>query len=103
MSTDCGCCGRRCAGRSWRRSLPRRALQKDAATYLHQVDDLYTADAYNSLSIEGYRVSAELIERVRSGNWNPDNNQNDRQNRDALAARGYWQAFQSVKQSLVSI
>jgi len=78
-------------------------MQKDAATYLHQVDDLYTADAYNSLSIEGYRVSAELIERVRSGIWNPDNDQNDRQNRDALAARGYWQAFQSVKKSLVSI
>ncbi len=27
------------------------------------VDDLYASDAYNSLSIEGYCVSAELIER----------------------------------------
>jgi len=78
-------------------------IRKDAAAYLKQVDDLYTTDAYNSLSIEGYRVSAELIERVRSGSWNPDTDPNDRQNRNALAARGYWQAFQSVKKSLESI
>lgn len=29
--------------------------------------------------------------------------QQDRQNRDALAARGYWQAFQSVKESVAEI
>ncbi|MGH8132023.1 MAG: Fic family protein [Steroidobacteraceae bacterium] len=75
----------------------------DAAAYLKQVDELYAADAYNSLSIEGYRVSEALIERVRSGNWNPDNDDNDRQNRNALAARGYWQAFQRVKRSLEPI
>ncbi len=75
----------------------------DAAIYLKQVDELYAADAYNSLSIEGYRVSEALIERVRSGNWNPDNDENDRQNRNALAARGYWQAFQRVKKSLETI
>jgi hypothetical protein len=51
----------------------------DATTYLKQVDELYAADAYNSLSIEGYRVSEALIERVRAGNWNPDNDENDRQ------------------------
>jgi hypothetical protein len=78
-------------------------LPKDAASYLKRVDDLYTSDAYHSLSIEGYRVSTELIERVRSGNWNPDNDKNDRENRNALAARGYWQAFQAVKQSLESV
>lgn len=82
-------------------AAPRTRL--DAATYLKQVEELYTADAYNSLSIEGYRVSEALIERVRSGNWNPDNDENDRQNRNALAARGYWQAFQRVKQSLAAI
>jgi hypothetical protein len=78
-------------------------LPKDAASYLKRVDDLYTSDAYHSLSIEGYRVSTELIERVRSGNWNPDTDKNDRENRNALAARGYWQAFQAVKQSLESV
>jgi fido (protein-threonine AMPylation protein) len=71
--------------------------------YLRKVDDIYVNDAYNSLSIEGYRVSAELIERVRTGNWNPDHNEHDRRNRNALAARGYWQAFQSVKKSVQRI
>ena len=68
--------------------------------YLKDVDELYAADAYHSLSIEGYEVNAELIERVRSGGWNPDTNESDRQQRNALAARGYWQAYQSVKQSI---
>jgi hypothetical protein len=76
---------------------------KDKAAYLKQVDDLFVSDTYNSLSIEGYRVSAELIEHVRSGNWNPDSNESDRQNRDALAVRGYWQAFQAVKHSLEAV
>ena len=31
------------------------------------------------------------------GNWNPEHHDEDRKNRDALAARGYWQAFQKVK------
>jgi hypothetical protein len=78
-------------------------LPRGAKAYLKKVDDLYAADAYNSLSIEGYRVSAELIERVHSGKWNPDKNEDDLKSRDALAARGYWQAFQSVKVSLASI
>ena len=47
-------------------------LAKDKAAYLKQMDDRYVADAYHSLSIEGYRVSAELIERVGAGDWNPD-------------------------------
>ena len=78
-------------------------LPKDSAAYLKQVDDLYASDAYNSLSIEGYQVNVALIDRVRSGRWNPDNDENDRQNRNALAARGYWQAFQRAKQSVASI
>lgn len=78
-------------------------LPKNTASYLKQVDDVYVTDAYHSLSIEGYRVSPELIERVRSGPWNPDTDENDREHRNALAARGYWQAFQSVKESLGKI
>lgn len=68
--------------------------------YLHQVDEIYANDAYNSLSIEGYKVSAALIEKVRTGRWNPDTNQADHDQRSALAARGYWQAFQALKQSI---
>src|SRR5512132_884280 len=39
--------------------------------YLKHVQDVYVTDAYHSLSIEGYRVNPALIERVRSGTWNP--------------------------------
>ena len=67
--------------------------------YLSFVDEIYQSDAYHSLSIEGYRVTLELIERVR-GNWNPDDNEGDQKNKDALAARGYWQAFQRVKEAV---
>lgn len=75
-------------------------LPKDNAAYLKHVEELYVSDAYHSLSIEGYRVSPALIERVRSGQWNPDNDQDDREHRNALAARGYWQAFQEVEASI---
>jgi fido (protein-threonine AMPylation protein) len=71
--------------------------------YLNAVDDIYVTDAYHSLSIEGYRVTAELIERVRTGDWNPDKNIEDRQSRDALAARGYYQCFNAVKQSVARV
>lgn len=70
------------------------------AAYLKTADDRYVMDAYHSLSIEGYRVSPELIERVRSDRWNPDEDTDDRQMRNALAARGYWQAYQAVRRSL---
>jgi fido (protein-threonine AMPylation protein) len=78
-------------------------LPADRAAYLHFVDEIYQSDAYNSLSIEGYRVTPDLIERVRSGNWRPESNEADRKSRDALAARGYWQAFQLVKRSVEEI
>jgi len=76
---------------------------KDRAAYLQQVEDVYVTDAYHSLSIEGYRVSAALIERVRHQNWNPDDNEEDREHRNALAARGYYQAFQAVKNSVAKV
>jgi hypothetical protein len=72
----------------------------DLAAYLKAVDDIYVTDAYHSLSIEGYRVSPELIERVRSGEWDPDENEDDRKHRNAIAARGYWQAYQLVRESV---
>jgi hypothetical protein len=40
---------------------------------------------------------------VRSGEWNPDHHDADRESRDALAARGYWQAFQAVKAAVKEI
>ena len=71
--------------------------------YLKHVDEIYLTDAYHSLSIEGYRVGEELIERVRSGSWDPQTHRKDKEYADALAARGYWQAFQEVKKSLAKI
>jgi Fic family protein len=73
---------------------------KNISAYLKRVQDAYVIDAYHSLSIEGYRVTPALIERMRSGNWNPDADGTDREHRNALAARGYWQAYQAVQQSL---
>ena len=77
-----------------------RGLPKDHAAYLERVEETYATDAYHSLSIEGYRVSPELIERVRSGTWNPDTDDRDRGLKDALAARGYWLAYQNVLGSI---
>jgi hypothetical protein len=70
------------------------------AAYMKRLEEVYVTDAYHSLSIEGYRVSAELIERVRAGTWNPDDDGQDREHKDALAARGYYGAFQAVRQSV---
>ena len=78
-------------------------LPKDRGDYLKFVDEIYKSDAYHSLSIEGYSVTPELIDRVRAGGWDPDHHDDDRKNRDALAARGYWQAFQAVKGSVSEI
>ncbi len=78
-------------------------LPKDTRKYLKVVEDIYTTDAYHSLSIEGYRVNLELIERVRKGDWNPDINKDDREHHNALAARGYWQAYQQVRDSLEKV
>jgi fido (protein-threonine AMPylation protein) len=78
-------------------------LARNAATYMKGVQEAYVTDAYHSLSIEGYRVTPELIERVRSGSWNPEANEQDREQTDAMAARGYWQAFQLVEKSIARV
>jgi hypothetical protein len=82
---------------------PAPGLPKSTRAFLKRVDEIYRDDAYHSLSIEGYRVTAELIERVSQGNWNPVGDAGDREARNALAARGYWQAFQRVKASVTDI
>src|SRR3990170_664506 len=79
-------------------SSPGRPKNIDA--YLKHVEEVYVTDAYDSLSIEGYRVSPALIDRVRSGKWNPEADEQDREHRNALAARGYWLAYQAVQKSL---
>ena len=78
-------------------------LPADKDAYMKFVEDIYESDAYHSLSIEGYSVTPELIDRVREGSWNPEIDEEDRKNRDALAARGYYLAFQKVKESVAAI
>ena len=78
-------------------------VRRNSDEYLKYVDEIYPADAYHSLSIEGYHVSELLIERVRLGDWDPETNRKDKEYADALAARGYWQAYQAVKKSLIKI
>lgn len=82
---------------------PAPGIVNNTALYLKDVEEHYVSDAYHSLSIEGYRVSEELIENVRTGAWRPEQSSNDRNHADALAARGYWQAFQAVKQSIEEV
>jgi fido (protein-threonine AMPylation protein) len=79
---------------------PAPGLPRNIKAYVKRVDDAYVTDAYHSLSIEGYRVTPELIKRVRSGAWNPDADKDDREQRNAMAARGYWQAYQAVQKSI---
>lgn len=73
----------------------------DSNSYMRDVDEKYVEDAYHSLSIEGYQVSKELIEKVKSGSWRPD--ENDKEHKRALVARGYYQAFVAVKESIGKI
>ena len=64
---------------------------------LKDIDEGYVADSYHSLSIEGYRVSEELIRRVASGDWDPKTNSADMNQRNALAASGYYRAYREVR------
>ncbi len=75
-------------------------LARNAGAYIKRVEEAYVTDAYHSLSIEGYRVTPELIDRVRSGSWNREAHEQDRKQTNAMAARGYWQAFQVVEKSI---
>lgn len=75
----------------------------DIDTVIANMEANYVKDSYHSLSIEGYRVTEGLIEKVRSGNWNPADNSRDTEQRNALAARGYYQAFGAVKDSVRKI
>ncbi|MFC4233356.1 Fic family protein [Parasediminibacterium paludis] len=78
-------------------------MPTDKASYMKQVDAVFVTDAYHSLSIEKYKVTPELIERVRNGTWNLADNEQDRKQRDAMAAKGYLEAFKAVEKSIERI
>jgi hypothetical protein len=64
------------------------------------LDEAYVTDAYHSLSIEGYRVTTDLIQRVRSGSWNPDAHEQDREQRNAMAPAATGRHIRKWKKSL---
>ena len=74
---------------------PPKPPPTDPMQALRDIEERYLADAYHSLSIEGYHVSADLIEKVRNGVW--DSEGPDRQQRDAMAAKGYFEAYKLVR------
>lgn len=82
-------------------AAPGIPAQKEA--YLQAVEDMYVTDAYHSLSIEKYVVTPDLIEKVRAGTWDTQGNADDKKQRDAMAAKGYHDAFQAVKDSISQI
>lgn len=73
----------------------------DVEATLQNVEDRYVTDAYHSLSIEGYRVTPELIEKVQNGQWQPDGE--DARTRDAMAAKGYHEAHLKVKAYIAEV
>lgn len=78
-------------------------IPKNVKKYMKDIDEIYVTDAYHSLSIERYKVTPDLIEKVRSGEWNTEDSPEDRKQKDTMAARGYWLAFNEVKKSLERI
>lgn len=74
---------------------PPNAAPQGVDAVLRNVQERYVTDAYHSLSIEGYRVTLDLIEKVRNGRWHPDGE--DAKTRDAMAAKGYYDAHLEVK------
>lgn len=82
---------------------PSPGMDRDIEKYMKNVEEIYQSDAYNSLSIEGYQITPELIERVKNDAWDPKKYPVDMEQRNALAARGYYEAFQSVKEAVRKI
>jgi len=64
-------------------------LPDDSSQYLAQVESRYRFDAYHSLSIEGYQVNYDLIERIRQGGVNATPNP------QIFAAEDTYSRFQS--------
>ena len=81
--------------------VPPGAPQRDA--YLSRVAEIYSHDAYHSLSIEGYQVTPELIARIAAGEWSPETVGSDQNQVNAMAAKGYHATFQAVQGSLREI
>lgn len=78
-------------------------LPKSSSKFLKQIAMQTVQDAYHSLSIEGFRVTQELLDRVANKQWNPAQALEDSELTNTIAAAGYFKAFQRVQLSLTSI
>jgi len=67
---------------------------------INSIQETHVQDAYHSLSIEGYQVTEELIEKIEKGLWDPENVEADKKQKDAMAAKGYFEAFKTVVASI---
>lgn len=79
---------------------PKVTALMDAKSYLLDVDERYKQDAYHSLSIEGYKVTEELIEKVRTGQWNPEKNESDKENKTLLRQGAIGKRFRKSEKAL---
>lgn len=77
--------------------------QMSPTQYLAQIQAIRVEDAYHSLSIERYRVTPELISKVSEEGWNPINDAADQQQVAAMAAKGYLDAFELVRDAAVQV
>lgn len=75
-------------------------LPKASKNYFAHLEKIYINDAYNSLSIEGYEVTEQLIQHIANNQWQPDQSLDDKNQLNAMAAKGYLQAFKAVKLSI---
>lgn len=84
-------------------SFPKPAAIGSEEKTIRIILERYTQDAYNSLSIEGYEVTEELIEKIANQGWDPEGDPNDRKHYNAIAARGYYEAFHTVLKSVEKV
>ncbi|POB12804.1 Fic family protein [Halobacteriovorax sp. DA5] len=78
-------------------------FKQDKTNTIRIIKETYKQDAYHSLSIEGYQVTEELISKIESGEWDPESSEEDRRQKDAMAAKGYLNAFNEVIESVVKV
>jgi Fic family protein len=78
-------------------------IPTDMEKFMEAVEENYQTEAYHSLSIEGYRVTPELSQKVATGDWNPASNDSDADMKNAMAAHGYWLAHTEVKATIRTI
>jgi hypothetical protein len=65
--------------------------------------DRYKHDAYHSLSIEGYEVTEELIQKIAENKWSPEADPKDQEQINVMAAKGYFEAFKKVIESVKNV